>query len=176
MRRRRQNWARARYGRPRVAKRAVLDNDRRARVREQTLQPVLGNDSRPALLDKASDCVQHHRRAFRVQLRGGFVEHDQARSHGERRGKRNALALAAAQRPHAASGKVGDAGRMQRLFDPSGHLARRQRDVLESESDLAVDRVVDRLQLWVLKDEAHRSRQAPRRGGDDVVLLDLGGS
>ena len=66
--------------------------------------------------------------------------------------------------------------RVESFFDPGSHLARRQPDVLEAEGDLAVDDVVDGLELGVLEDEANIARKLPRVRRDDVEPNDLRGA
>jgi hypothetical protein len=48
---------------------------------------------------------------------------------------------------------------VQRLLHAACHVARRDPDVLETEGDLAIDDVVDSLQLRVLEDESDVARE-----------------
>src|SRR5712692_8283495 len=63
---------------------------------------------------------------------------------------------------------------MQRLVDAVGNLAPWKTYVLQTERDLAVDRVVDRLQLRVLKNETDVSRELAGGGFGDAHAHDVG--
>src|SRR5260370_832024 len=84
-----------------------------------------------------------------------------------------ALASAAAQGSHATPREVGCARCVERLFHTHGRLARRQRDVLEPEGHLAVDSVINGLQLGVPEDKTPGPCQRAGRSPDHVLALDL---
>jgi len=62
---------------------------------------------------------------------------------------------------------------VQRLGNAGCHLSGRDRYVFETEGDLAIDDVVDGLQLRVLEDESNIARKVPRWGGDNIEPYDL---
>ena len=149
-------------------------HDKPSRSNRKALEPVLRDDSVPALADQRQHGREDHRGAFRVQLGGRLVENDHLRSHRQRRREGETLALAAAERSHGTAQQVRDARGVQGLFYPPSHLARRQADVLQPESDLAIDDVVDGLQLRVLEDKADAACQLTSRRCDDVKPDDRG--
>src|ERR1700692_349201 len=59
-------------------------------------------------------------------------------------------------------------GCVQGLFDSTRHFALRESEVLEPEGNLAIDDVVDGLQLGVLEHKANAPRQVPSGSRDDV--------
>src|SRR5207248_3430685 len=119
--------------------------------------------------------IEDQRRAARVELRGGLVKDDRAGLHGEHRGQRYALALTAAERAEPAVSEVVRPGLVERIVDQAGHGRGGHARVLEPERDLSLDGVVDRLELWVLEDEAHMAGEHARRRADDVEAGGLGG-
>src|SRR5665811_1141436 len=117
------------------------------RTMKDRFAPVLRNDSECPAPDHAHQSREKRGSAVGVELRGGLVEHHQLRTHREGRGQRDPLPLTAAESPHRAPEKLECARGIQSLFDATRHLTRWEGQVLETESDLAIDHVVNGLQL-----------------------------
>ncbi len=130
---------------------------------------MLGNDHRTTLGRDSPRGREHERRTVGVELRGGLVEDDELRLHGEGRGQRHPLSLAAAERARRMAREVPDAGLLQRLLDAGGYLSRGHRRVFEAEGDFAIHGRVHGLQLGILEHEADGAREDPGRGLEDVV-------
>ena len=90
-------------------------------------------------------------------------------THRQHRRERNPLPLAAAERRQLASGQVRGSDLGESGIDARRHLGSSDAEVLEAERDLALDRVVDGLQLGILEDEPDRAREHARRSHDDVM-------
>ena len=86
-------------------------------------------------------------RSGRVELRGRFVQDEDARAHRDDARDRDPLLLAAGQGERLAVGEVADRQPRQRRIDPRVHLVARDAQVLEPEGELFADGQLRRREL-----------------------------
>jgi len=99
---------------------------------------------------------RHHLTAgARVEVRGGFVEHQHAWFHNQHCGQRGALALAEAQVMSRPAGGIGQADLVKRLMYQPVHFGRSGAPVERPERHVFVERGHEELIVGILEHQAH---------------------
>ena len=128
---------------------------------------------RPRAWFSRSQRLQHLLGGVRVELRGGLVQHQQARAQRQGRGDGHALALAAGKRLHTATAQRLKLQQGQRLGDPRFHFIPGQGQVLQRKSDLILHPIDHKLRLGILEDEADMAAHALRRDLHRIQAINL---
>ena len=89
----------------------------------------------------------------RVELAGGFVQHEDARTRGHGRGDRHALTLAPRQLANAALAQRFDIEQVEHLLDAPAHVRRVHPQVLHSVRQLVLHAVQNKGRTRILGDE-----------------------
>ena len=122
---------------------------------------VRGEDDRDAkLAPNASEQVEELAARVGVELRGGLVEHDEARAQGEHRREVHKLLLAARELLARGVHERLDTKEVGDLGDAPAHLGRGGADVLEPKGKLVPDGVAHNLRSGVLRYKANLARGA----------------
>ena len=150
-------------------------------MREQVLA-VLGDQDGGARSDRGLERGEQRPRPVRIELREGLVEDQQARTHGEDAGEREALAFAAGEGGDRPAAERRDPAHLERTVDTAQHLGAPDAEVLQAEGGVTLDAGIDRLELRVLEDEAdvpgelagggaqHVPAQHPRAAADHPAV------
>ena len=148
---------------------AAFDRDHSPVERSKLVEAVFGDDHGGARSRERSEDRNHGARAILVELRERLIEHEQARTHRQDAGEREALALAPGKRGTARPRRCAMPVCVECLADALRHRCRRHGDVLEPERDVTLHGRIHGLQLGVLKHESDLGGEHPRCCGDDVV-------
>ena len=119
--------------------------------------------------------LEDQRGAGGVERRGGFVEHEHARTHGEDGGDGNLLLLAARKRGDLAVAQVADADGLERLAHTLLDLVVRNAKVLQAKKHLVLDDRGDHLCVDVLQHAADDLRHIGERNFTGVVAVNHDG-
>jgi len=103
--------------------------------------------------------LQDSPRALQVQVRGRFVQDEDAGAHGQDRGNGHPLLLACGEGVHGPLAQVLNARRRQPETAALGHLSRRQPQVARAKGHLLLHREAEELRGRVLEDQPHVGRQ-----------------
>ncbi|BDZ63174.1 hypothetical protein GCM10025877_01120 [Agromyces mangrovi Wang et al. 2018] len=129
----------------------------------------------PGLAGDAVDGVAHLTHPDRVEVRGRFVEQQQAGSHGERTGQREALLLPAREVRGRVVERQVEADCVERLAHTGPDLVAGHADVLASECHVVADPGQHDLRVGVLQHERRRAGRSGRASDEQrpvrVALL-----
>ncbi len=140
---------------------------------QDAFQPVFGQDDRqPDVAVKAYQRLQHLLGRAGVELRGGFVEHEDARAERERRRDGDPLHLTAGERVQPAVPQRCQVQEIQHLLDARAYLGARDGCVLQRKGDFVLDPVYDELRLWILEDEPDDATEHLWPFGNGIVSGD----
>ena len=160
-------------GNTRTQPAAAVEHDERVGERHHPLEPVLGQHHRDAeVVDEPGQGGEHVLGGGRVEGRGGFVEDQDPRVHGQHRPDGDALLLAAGEPAQVARTQVGDAEQVEGLLDASPHGVGRQAELLHAVGELLLDRVGDETRGGVLADVPDVVGPLARRGADDARAVE----
>jgi hypothetical protein len=120
---------------------------------------------------KAAEDFEHGRGPVGVEVRGRFVQHQDAGSRGQDTSQGQPLLLATGQLVPAPPFRARQADLLKNLADPDPHLVARPRSVLEPERNVVRDALHDELAASVLEDDADLRRDLGScgRGGVEVT-------
>ncbi|KAF5042163.1 hypothetical protein DSECCO2_515470 [anaerobic digester metagenome] len=153
------------------------------------LQVMLDQQDGDALALEPAECLEHLPPPGRIEVRGRFVQYQQAGTHCERAGDRDALSFTAREGHDHPVGKVPDSHSLQGVLDPRTDLVPWQSQVLRPEGDVLAHGHAEELQVGVLEDhgdalcelrDAEGTRQLPvdcdrpRRSLTDQPLYEAG--
>lgn len=110
--------------------------------------------------------------ARRVEIGGGFVEHQQRRPHRQCARDRESLAATARQTVGVVRPPIPQTDAAQGVFGSSENLLDRQAQVLRPEGDLVEQGAGDQLGVGVLKDHAHAGAQSGDGGRPGIQPVD----
>ncbi len=120
---------------------------------------MLGDDHCGILAPQAFQSGEHLASADQIQVRGGFVQNQDAGGHGQDGGDGQSLFLAVREGVHPATLQVLQSRCIESRFYPSGHLVRGQAQVAGTKSDFLLHPQAEELSGRVLEHQANVAGQ-----------------